>query len=93
LEADAKLDLAEALLMLGRPQEIEMLCTEAEAAYRKLGLVTGRLAAARYLRSAAANQMLRREDVQHVRTYLEQVREKPDTPFAPPRRDEPGSGH
>jgi tetratricopeptide (TPR) repeat protein len=87
--ADAKLDLAEALLMLGRPQEIEKLCTEAEAAYAKLGLVTGRLEAARYLRNAAAKQLLRREDVQHVRTYLEKSRAKPETPFAPP----PKNGH
>jgi tetratricopeptide (TPR) repeat protein len=92
--ADAKLDLAEALLMLGRPQEIETLCREAEACYAKLGYVDGRLAAARFLRNAAANQMLRREDVQHVRTYLEESRDRPETPFAPPpRRKGPGSEH
>jgi tetratricopeptide (TPR) repeat protein len=91
--ADAKLDLAEALLMLGRPQEIETLCREAEATYARLRLMSGRLAAARYLRNAAANQMLRREDIQHVRAYIEESREAPDTPFAPPRKNGPPSGH
>ncbi|HEV8435689.1 MAG TPA: tetratricopeptide repeat protein [Thermoanaerobaculia bacterium] len=92
--AGAKLDLAEALLMLGRPQEIETLCREAEAVYAKAGSLSGHLAAARFLRNAAANQMLRRDDVEHVRTYLESSRGNPDRPFAPPpRRRGPGSEH
>lgn len=91
--ADAKVDLAEALLMLGRPQEIERLCTEAEAFFAKVGLVTGRLEAVRFLKTAAANHMLRREDIQHVRAYLDESREKPDAPFAPPRKNGPASGH
>ena len=91
--AEAKLDLAEALLMLGRPQEIERLCTEAETFFAKVGLVTGRLEAVRFLKTAAANHMLRREDIQHVRTYLDESREKPDVPFAPPPPRDRGAGH
>ncbi len=90
---EAKLDLAEALLVLGRPQEIERLCAEVEAYYTKRGAISGRFDVARFLRNAAANQMLRNEDIQHVRKYLDESREKPETPFAPPRRDGSGSGH
>jgi tetratricopeptide (TPR) repeat protein len=91
--ADAKLDLAEALLMLGRPQEIETLCSEAEAYYARAGVMTGRLEAARFLRNAAANQMLGREDIQHVRMFLAESRETPDMPFASPRKKGPAFGH
>jgi tetratricopeptide (TPR) repeat protein len=87
LAADAKVDLAEALLMLGRPQEIETLCREVEECYARLGLSRGRLSAAGFLRNAAADQILRREDIQHVRTYLEQSRERSDTHFPPASRN------
>lgn len=81
--ADAKVDLAEALLMLGRPAEIESLCDEAEAVYRQVGLV-GRLAALRFLKNAARNHLLRREDIEYVRNYLTDSRQNPNLPFAPP---------
>jgi tetratricopeptide (TPR) repeat protein len=82
--ADAKLDLAEALLMLGRVEEVESLCGEVAFFYRETGLVTGALMAATFLREAASKRLLRREHIDQVRTYLLAVRENPELPFARP---------
>lgn len=82
--ADAKLDLAEALLMNGEFTEVESVCIEITFFYRLSGLTTGALTAASFLREAASKRVLRRDDVQHVRTYLSAVREAPDLPFVPP---------
>lgn len=81
--ADAKLDLAEALLMLGEVDEVEYLCREVAHFYRETGLATGALTAATFLREAAANRVLRREDIEHVRQYLVESRENPKLLFAP----------
>jgi tetratricopeptide (TPR) repeat protein len=82
--ADAKLDLAEALLMNGEFSEVEIVCSEIAFFYRLAGLTTGALMAASFLREAASKRVLRRDDLQHVRTYLNAVREAPDLPFVPP---------
>jgi tetratricopeptide (TPR) repeat protein len=82
--ADAKLDLAEALLMLGEVDEVEYLCREVAYFYRETGLATGALTAATFLREAATRRALRREDIEHMRRYLMEVRENPDLLFAPP---------
>jgi tetratricopeptide (TPR) repeat protein len=82
--ADAKLDLAEALLMTGRIAEVEMLCAEVALFYREAGLVTGALTAASFLKEAASKRLLRQQHIKMVRNYLLAVREDPDLPFAPP---------
>jgi tetratricopeptide (TPR) repeat protein len=84
--ADAKLDLAEALLMLGDVAEVEYLCGEVAHFYHEKALATGALMAATFLREVATKRALRREDIQHVRRYLVELRENPDLLFAPPRR-------
>ncbi|HEX7138633.1 MAG TPA: tetratricopeptide repeat protein, partial [Vicinamibacterales bacterium] len=82
--ADAKLDLAEALLMLGRIEEVEALCGEVAFFYREAGLVTGALTAASFLKEAASRRVLSREHIDVVRHYLVAAREDPDLRFAPP---------
>jgi hypothetical protein len=82
--ADAKLDLAEALLMLENVDEVEYLCREVAHFYRETGLATGALTAAIFLREAATKRVLKREDIEHVRRYLAEVRENPDLLFVPP---------
>jgi tetratricopeptide (TPR) repeat protein len=81
--ADAKLDLAEALLMMGDVSEVEMICGEIALFYRQSGIANGALVAAAFLREAASKRALRRHQLQHVRNYLSAVRERPDLPFAP----------
>jgi tetratricopeptide (TPR) repeat protein len=82
--ADAKLDLAETLLMTGGLNEVEMLCAQVAFFYREAGLVTGALTAATFLKEAASKRLLRQEHVKVVRNYLLAVREDPELPFAPP---------
>jgi thioredoxin-like negative regulator of GroEL len=82
--ADAKLDLAEALLMTGRLDEVEALCAEVAFYYRQAGLVTGALTAASFLKEAASKRRLSREHINTIRDYLFAVREDPELPFAPP---------
>jgi tetratricopeptide (TPR) repeat protein len=82
--ADAKLDLAETLLMMGHSEEVESICSEVAVFYREAGLVTGALTAAMFLREAAAKRLLRRDHIAHVRAYLAAVREDPELLFAPP---------
>jgi tetratricopeptide (TPR) repeat protein len=82
--ADAKLDLAEALLMIGEISEVEMVCSEIAVFYRHSGIANGALLAAAFLREAAFKRTLRRHHLEHVRHYLSAVRETPDLPFAPP---------
>jgi tetratricopeptide (TPR) repeat protein len=82
--ADAKLDLAETLLMTGGLNEVQMLCAEVALFYREAGLVTGALTAATFLKEAASKRLLRQEHIKVVRNYLLAVREDPELPFAPP---------
>lgn len=82
--ADAKLDLAETLLMVGSLTEVEALCAEVAFFYREAGLVTGAMMAASFLKEAASQRRLRQEHIEIVRSYLLAVREDPELPFATP---------
>jgi tetratricopeptide (TPR) repeat protein len=81
---EARLDLAEALLMLDELEEVESLCTEVAGFYRQTRIVTGALTAATFLKEAAVKRLLRREHIQQVRDYLVELNEHPELAFATP---------
>jgi tetratricopeptide (TPR) repeat protein len=78
-----KLHLAEAILMQGRFEEVELLAAGLVIRFGDAGLVTGALTAAAFLREAAAARTLTRRQVRHVREYLVQVKEHPALVFVP----------
>jgi tetratricopeptide (TPR) repeat protein len=80
----AALHLAEALLMLGRWNEVHTLSTELVAFFRNSDMITGALTAASFLKEAAAARTLTRKQIGHVREYLEALERKPKLAFAPP---------
>jgi tetratricopeptide (TPR) repeat protein len=83
--ADAKLDLAETLIVLGEYAEIEALCSDVMLFYRNEEMITSALTAARFLKEAAAEHSIQRSDIAHVRSFLTQLRRDPNLLFAPPR--------
>jgi hypothetical protein len=82
--ADAKLDLAEALLMLDELDEVEAICTELVRFYRQQNIITNALTAASFLNEAARRRSITRRDIRHVRRYLTDLREDPQLVFIPP---------
>lgn len=82
--ANAHLDLAEALLILGRYDEAQVACEGLFAFFRQAQMLTGAMTAAAYLREAAAGRKLSLGDIQSVRTYLAELERTPALPFVPP---------
>jgi tetratricopeptide (TPR) repeat protein len=85
--ADAQLDLAEALLLLERFGDVEVLAMQLIDHYRGAKMLTGALTAMVFLREATRNRTAKPRDIEHVRRYLEAVERAPTLPFAPPPDD------
>jgi tetratricopeptide (TPR) repeat protein len=81
--AHAQLDLAEALLLLERFDEVHDACTSLFAFFRGANMLTGALTAAAFLREAATSGTLTSQHIQRVRTYLSELERHPDLAFAP----------
>ena len=79
------LDLADVLVaMHANPVEVQKLCREAYAAFKKVGMVNEALTALAYLREAARAKTITREKIRHVRRFLLQVQEQPTIAFDVP---------
>lgn len=82
--AHAQLDLAEALLLLGRFEEVPILCEGLVEFFRGAKILTGALTAAAFLKEAADSRVLTPRQIEHVRTYLGALERTPNLPFARP---------
>lgn len=82
--ASAQLDHAEALLILGRYEEVETACGDLFAFFRQAQMLTGAMTAAAYLKEAAASRKLTRRHFEQVRKYLEDLERSPELAFVPP---------
>jgi tetratricopeptide (TPR) repeat protein len=80
----AGIDLAEALLVLERSDEIVKVAAHAFRVLKKAGHLTGALTALAYLKEAAAKRQLTPEALKVVREYLRRVEREPDLLFVPP---------
>lgn len=87
--ADVKLDLSEALLMLGELEEVEAVCTELVMFYRQQNIITNALTAVSFLKEAAAHRSISRQHIVHVRRYLADRKDDPELMFAPPHPSSP----
>jgi len=82
--AVAGIDLAEALLVLERWDEIAKVAAHAFRVLKKAGIVTGALTALAYLKEAATKRHLTPAALKAVREYLMRVEREPNLLFAPP---------
>jgi len=82
-----KLQHAEALLMLERFGDVEVLASELVATCRAAGKITGALTAAVFLEEAAAARTLSRGQVTRVRDYFLRLERKPELLFVAPPPD------
>ena len=82
--ARARLDLAEALVQLGRFDEVHAIASALVTYFRNAKMITGALTAAAYLREAAMNRSLTVERVRHVTKYLSDLERAPELAFVPP---------
>jgi hypothetical protein len=80
----AGVDLAEALLVLERWEEIVKVATHAFRVLKKAGHLTGALTALAYLKEAATKRQVAPETLKVVRDYLRRVDREPDLLFVPP---------
>lgn len=84
----AELHRAEALLMLGRVDEVESTCAALVAYFRHANMVTGALTAVAFLKEAAAKRRITRQQIEHVRKYVEKLDSIPHLAFTPPPEDD-----
>lgn len=82
--AHARLDLAEALLILGEYEEVESICSALIAFYANAEILTGALTAASYLKEATKNRSVTARHIEHIRKYLSALERAPDLVFVPP---------
>lgn len=80
----AGVDMSEALLLLGRLDEIGKVTAHAFRVLKKADILTGALTALAYLKEAAAKRQLTPETLRIVREYLRRVEREPDLLFVPP---------
>lgn len=80
----ASLDVADALLMLGRVEEITKVAKHAFNVLKKAGIHTGALTAMAYVKESAAKRRLSRPILKEVRSFLRRVERQPDLLFVPP---------
>jgi hypothetical protein len=85
MAASAKLDLAEALLMTGKTDEVKTLCESLVAHFRAANMLSGALTAAAFLREAAVKQQITPRHFQRVRRYLADLEWNPDLAFVDPQ--------
>jgi tetratricopeptide (TPR) repeat protein len=81
--AYAQLDLAEALLLLERFDEVGDACRSLFAFFRGADMLSGALTAAAFLREGAIRGTLTRQHIEGVRTYLAALERHPDLVFIP----------
>jgi tetratricopeptide (TPR) repeat protein len=77
-------DMADALLVLDRPQEIVEIATHLFEVFRTAGMLTGALSALAYLKEAAASRRLSAPDLDALRTFLRRAEHQPTLLFARP---------
>lgn len=78
------LDTAEALLGLGRPDEIVDLASRLFRVFKDAGMLTGALTALAYLKEAAAAGKLTPANVSEIRTFIRRAERQPELVFVPP---------
>jgi hypothetical protein len=83
--AQARLDLAESHLITGHYHDVERLCAEVIASYRKAETLTGAVTAAHFLKDGARRRIIVRRHFEHVRQYLCALERSPQLEFVPPR--------
>lgn len=80
------LDVAEALLALGQPQQIVPLAQHLFGVFKEAGMLTGALSAIAYMKEAAAAKRLTIDDVEVIRGFLRRAERQPSLAFAPAPR-------
>jgi tetratricopeptide (TPR) repeat protein len=79
------LDMADALLVLERPEQIAKIAEHSFRVLKKAGVLTGALTALAYLKEVAANRRLESKVIHGVRTFLRRAERDPELVFVPPR--------
>jgi hypothetical protein len=79
-----KLDLAEAKLMLGDSAAVTRLCTDIMSFFRAARMITGALTAAEFLVEAARQELLTRRHLDHVRRFVQRLKDNPAAVFRSP---------
>jgi tetratricopeptide (TPR) repeat protein len=80
----ASLDVADALFVLRRPDQIERVALHAFRVLKTAGILSGALAALAYLKEAAATRRLNRKVIHGIRKFLQQAERDPELLFVPP---------
>jgi KaiC/GvpD/RAD55 family RecA-like ATPase len=80
----ASLDMADAFLVLKRPEQIEKVARHAFRVLKKAGVVTGALTALAYLKEATASRRVSPAVIDGVRRFLRRVERQPELLFIPP---------
>lgn len=78
------LDMADALLMLNRPEQVSKVAAHSFRSLKNAGILTSALTALAYLKEAAASGQLSPNVIQGVRTFLRRAERNPELIFAPP---------
>jgi tetratricopeptide (TPR) repeat protein len=78
------LDTADALLGLGRPEQIVDLAARLFRAFKDAGMLTGALTALAYLKETAATGRLTPASLSEIRTFLRRAERQPELVFVPP---------
>ncbi|HET8773651.1 MAG TPA: tetratricopeptide repeat protein [Thermoanaerobaculia bacterium] len=81
--AIARLDLAEVLLLAGRPDEVPGLLRNVVVSFTSEGIVHNAKIALAYLREAVEAGAIEPRIIRHVRDYLDELPTHPTSPFAP----------
>jgi tetratricopeptide (TPR) repeat protein len=79
-----RLDMVDAMLLLGQSDQIIELCGRLFHVFRNAGMITGALTAIAYMKEAAASGKLTTAGVDAVRSYLRRVERQPHAMFDPP---------
>jgi tetratricopeptide (TPR) repeat protein len=82
--AVAGLDMADALLVLGRQEQIANVAAHSYRVLRKAGVLTSALTALAYLKETAAHQRLNPKVIEGIRTFLRRTEREPELIFMPP---------
>jgi tetratricopeptide (TPR) repeat protein len=82
--ADLRLDLAEALLMLKRYDDVGAICTELVIYYNQRCVFPSAAAAAAFLQECNNAHRLDPSHIKYVREYLTKIKTRPTLEFTPP---------
>ncbi|HEY0160813.1 MAG TPA: tetratricopeptide repeat protein [Thermoanaerobaculia bacterium] len=84
--AVAALELAEALLVAGQPDEVPVICRDVISLFTRTGMASRALTALSFLREAVAIGQATPSLVRHVHTFLRELPKEQPRLFAPPPR-------